>query len=104
MPSNADLQTEVERLNAEADELAAENERLTAALSEAQENQKVLPNTRPQPTEPSFKLSAGQQADLEMRGHTVSPWTGARQVGTGREDVQVVDQATYDKVAKAAAK
>lgn len=104
MASNAELQAEVDRLNVEADALAADNERLEAALSEAKENQKVLPNTRPQPTEPSFKLSAGQQADLEMRGHTVSPWTGARQVGTGKEDVQVVDQATYDQVAKAAAK
>lgn len=104
MASNAELQAEVDRLNAEADELASERDRLAEELAEAKENQKVLPNTRPQPTEPSFKLSAGQQADLEMRGHTVSPWTGARQVGTGKEDVQVVDQATYDQVAKAAAK
>jgi predicted nuclease with TOPRIM domain len=104
MASNAELQAEVDRLNAEADELAAENERLTAELEEVRSNQVVLPNTNPQPTEPSFKLTEGNRAELEARGHTISPFTGARLVGTGVEDVREVDQETYDKVAREAAK
>lgn len=103
MASNAELQAEVDRLNVEADALAADNERLEAALSEAKESQKVLPNGKPQPTEPSFKLTEGTRDELERFGHAISPFTGARLVGSP-VNVQVVDQATYDQVAKAAAK
>jgi hypothetical protein len=104
MASNAELQAEVDRLNAENDELAAENERLEAELSVARENQVVLPNTKPEPKEPSFGLTEGNRDELERFGHTVSPSTGARLVGTGMNDVREVDQDTYDKVAREAVK
>lgn len=101
MASNAELQAEVDRLNAEADELAAERDRLSEELEAAQRNAVVLPNTHPVPHKPSFGLSEGERSELEARGHTVSPWNGDRLVGTGKGDVKVVDQDTYDKVAKA---
>ncbi|MEV0156880.1 hypothetical protein AB0H57_24555 [Micromonospora sp. NPDC050686] len=40
--------------------------------------------TRQKPTEPSYALSEGQRDELERTGRTVSPFTGARQVGTGK--------------------
>jgi len=107
MASNAELQAEVERLEAEADDLAAERDRLAEELEQAKANAVVLPNTHPQPTEPSFGLTEGNRAELEQRGHTVSPFTGARlvaDVSNGQvSNVREVDQETYDRVAKKAA-
>lgn len=99
MASNAELQAEVERLDAENEDLAAERDRLAAELETAQANQKAVPNTNPQPVEPSFGLSEGQRADLELNGKTVSPFTGALQVGDGAKgsDVRVVSQDEFIK-------
>lgn len=91
MPSNADLQAEVERLNAENDELLAENERLEAERDQALTNQVPKANTKPQPTEPSFGLSEGQRAELEMHGKTISPFTGKRQIGHVDEEGRVAE-------------
>jgi hypothetical protein len=90
---NTNPSTEIERLK-------AENERLRTELAEAQANAKALPNTRPTPTEPSFGLSEGQRAELEANGKTTSPFTGARQVGTGEpgEKPRVVSAEEFDKV------
>ncbi|HEY9415375.1 MAG TPA: hypothetical protein VIQ30_11495 [Pseudonocardia sp.] len=66
-------------------ELTAENERLRAELAAAQGNAGVTTGkARPKPTEPSFGISEGQRDELERTGRTVSPFTGARQVGTGK--------------------
>lgn len=81
MPSNADLQAEVERLSAENDELMADVDRLEHERDQALTNQVPKPNTKPKAEEPSFGLSEGQRAELEMHGKTVSPFTGKRQVG-----------------------
>lgn len=83
----------------EVSRLKAENAELRDQLAEAKANAKALPNTRPTPTEPSFRLSEGQRADLEQHGKTVSPFTGARQVGDGEpgSTPRVVDAETYDK-------
>lgn len=83
-------------------QLERENAELKARLAEGGT---VLPNTRPTPREPSFGLSEGQRADLEMRGKTTSPWTGARQVGDGEPGgkVKTVDAATFDKIKDKAA-
>jgi hypothetical protein len=78
-------------------ELERENAQLKEQLAE---RGTVLPNTRPTPREPSFGLTEGQRAELEMRGKTTSPFTGARQVGDGKpgSTPKVVDQAAFDKV------
>lgn len=78
--------------SAEVARLRAENEALRAQLADQG-------TVRPEPTEPSYGLSEGQRADLEATGKTVSPFTGARQVGTGKpgEMPEVVDQDEYDK-------
>ena len=60
----------------ERDRLLDENARLRAELAEARANEKAKPNTRPVPHEPSFGLSEGERADLEMTGKSVSPFTG----------------------------
>ncbi|HEX6579211.1 MAG TPA: hypothetical protein VF082_12675 [Jiangellaceae bacterium] len=51
--------------DAELTRLREENARLREELAEARENAKAVPNTRPQPVEPSFGLSEGERADLE---------------------------------------
>ncbi|MBN1174526.1 MAG: hypothetical protein JXA67_20325 [Micromonosporaceae bacterium] len=84
----------------EVAKLREENERLRAELAEAKRNQKAKPNTRPQPEEPSYGLSEGQRDELEREGKTVSPFTGARQVGSGRGDVREVDQDEFVKAGK----
>lgn len=104
MPSNAELQAEVDRLNAENDDLAADNDRLQAALDQA-----TAEPAKTKPTEPSFRLTEGNRQELAQRGHTVSPFTGARLVADVNDkgdvsNVREVDQATYDRVAKEAAK
>lgn len=38
--------------------------------------------TRPAPTDPSFGLSAGEAADLEVRGVTGSPFTGEQRLAS----------------------
>lgn len=87
---------------ASADEVArlqAENDELRAQLAAAQPANATSFKDR-KPTEPSFGLSEGQRAELEMRGKTTSPFTGARQVGDGEPGTKprVVDQETFDKV------
>lgn len=54
--------------------------------------------------EPSFGLSAGTANELALRGHAVSPFTGALLVGTGANDVREVSVEEYKAVAKEAAK
>lgn len=54
-------------------------------------------------TEPSYKLSEGTRNELEVRGHAISPFTGALLVGTP-DNVREVTEAEYLKVAKEAAK
>lgn len=75
-------------------ELEAENARLREAL--AASGQPAVPG---KPTEPSFGLSEGQRDELERTGRTVSPFTGARQVGSGEpgEKPREVDAATFAK-------
>jgi hypothetical protein len=60
----------------ELERLRAENARLRAELDEARANAKADPNTRPEPTEPSFGMSEGERADLELTGKATSPFTG----------------------------
>ncbi|MER5703482.1 hypothetical protein ABT023_16275 [Micromonospora sp. NPDC002296] len=51
------------------------------------------------PVEPSFGLSEGQRQELVATGKTVSPFTGAPQVGSGRpgEKPRVVSPAEHAK-------
>lgn len=86
----------------EVDELRAENARLKAELAEARRNAAARPNTRPKPSEPSYGLSEGQRADLELHGKTVSPFTGALQVGDGEpgSDPETVSQEEFVKAGK----
>ncbi|WP_250009128.1 hypothetical protein [Actinoplanes sp. M2I2] len=97
MPSNT---TPAAPVTTEVDRLRAENEKLQGELADARANAVVQPNTTPTPREPKFGLSEGQRADLELHGKTVSPFTGARQVGDGEPGTapRVVDQDTFEKV------
>ena len=84
-------------------ELEAENARLYAELVAARQQLAAglaAPAARRQPTEPSFVFSEGQRAELEATGRTVSPFTGARQVGTGQPG-EKPRTATADEFAKA---
>ena len=85
--------------NDEAARLRAENATLREQLAAAKADAKVRPNVNPKPVEPSFGLSEGQRADLEQDGKTVSPFTGARQVGSGEpgETPRVVSADEYAK-------
>lgn len=78
------------------------------ALNKKFETAEVVTGTAADETaqglEPSFKLSEGNRADLELRGYTVSPFTGALLVGTGLNDVREVSTEEFQRVAKAAAK
>lgn len=49
------------------------------------------------------KLSAGTRAELELRGHAVSPFTGALLVGSG-DNFREVSEEEYTKVARETAK
>lgn len=60
---------ELERDNAE---LRAENERLREQLADAQAGKP----TRPVPTAPSFGMSEGTRAELELVEKTTDPFTG----------------------------
>jgi hypothetical protein len=110
MPTNAELQAENDSLHAELEQLredaqavVADSAEEVAALREqlaaARANAKATPNVRPKPAEPSFGISEGQRAELEQTGKTVSPFTGARQVGSGAPGARpkTVDAQTYDK-------
>lgn len=54
-----------DEIEAENAQLKVENERLRAELADARANVKPVPNTRPQPQEPSFGLSEGERLDRE---------------------------------------
>ncbi len=93
------------------DELEQENQQLRDQVAQLQRNQKSGPNTRPTPTRPSFGLSAGTAAELEMHGKAADPFTGDRLVYDGDDPVErtsedadfggaavrVVDQEEFDK-------
>jgi hypothetical protein len=98
MPSNNPPATAPAQ-NDEAVRLRAENAELREQLAAAQADAIVRPNTKPKPVEPSYGLSEGQRADLEVNGKTVSPFTGARQVGDGTpgEKPRVVSAEEFDK-------
>jgi hypothetical protein len=106
MASNAELQAEVDRLNAENEELATANQELSAALDAAEAEKSSDANNFKDktPLEPSYGLTEGNREELERLGHTISPFTGARLVGTGLDDVREVSQEEYDRVAGEAAK
>lgn len=61
---------ELERDNAD---LRAENERLLAQLADARAGK---PTARPAPVAPSFGMSEGTRADLELVEKTTDPFTG----------------------------
>lgn len=103
--TNQELQAQLDQANTEADELAAENDRLRAALEEAKAEPANSTSYKDrQPKEPSFQLTEGNREELARLGHTISPFTGARLVGDVADgkvsNVREVDQATFDKVAK----
>lgn len=79
--------------------LKAENARLRAQLAEKEGTEG---NARPEPQEPSYGISEGQRADLEQDGRTVSPFTGALQVGDGEPGAapKVVDADEFAKAKK----
>lgn len=56
--------------------LRRENAELRRQLAEA--NARLTPTKRPKPERPSFGLSEGERADIEMNGQTTSPFTGER--------------------------
>lgn len=75
-------------------ELELENKRLREQLADAG-------RTAPaRVAEPSFVFSEGQRAELEATGRTVSPFTGARQVGSGKPG-EKPREATADEFNKA---
>jgi len=98
--TNAELQAEVDRLNAEAEAWAEENDALKAELEQAKRDAIVRPNIKPQPTEPSFGLTEGNRDELERLGRTISPFTGARLLGDGVGNVREVSQEEFDKHVK----
>jgi hypothetical protein len=75
-----------------ADEVAAlraENARLRDELDVARGPAAPV---RPAPQEPSFGMSEGMRAELEMTGSTTSPWTGKVYKGDGDgEPVEAAD-------------
>lgn len=99
MASNAELQAEVDRLTADNQAWAEDNDRLRAELAEAEKRATPAPNTKPQPVEPSFGLTEGNRDELERVGRTVSPFTGARLVGTP-DAYHEVSQDEFTKHAK----
>lgn len=76
-------------------ELEAEKARLREQLAAAGQPAKPA-----KPTEPSFGISEGQRAELEATGRTVSPFTGKRQVGSGKPG-EKPREATAEEFAKA---
>lgn len=51
-----------------------------------------------------LQLSEGTRQDLLLRGHAISPFTGALLVGSGSHDVREVSKEEYLAVAKARTK
>lgn len=85
----------------EVTRLRAENAKLREQLAESREGGDDRFGT-PKTSEPSFGMSEGQRQELELTGKTVSPFTGARQVGTGEpgSKPRVVDRETFEKAGK----
>ncbi|KXK61956.1 hypothetical protein AWW66_10980 [Micromonospora rosaria] len=81
-------------------ELEAEVTRLRAEVARLTEQAGGRPAGPARPVEPSFVFSEGQRQELEATGRTVSPFTGARQVGTGRPGDRP-REATPDEFSKA---
>jgi hypothetical protein len=52
---------------------------------------------------PAVTIAEGTRVELETNGHAISPFTGARLVGSGVNDVRVVDEKEYLAAVKAAA-
>lgn len=99
MPEDKTVRLTTSQPAADSDEVArlkAENARLRAQLAEKEGTEG---NARPKPQEPSYGLSEGQRADLEAHGRTVSPFTGALQVGDGTpgEQPRAVDEDEFLK-------
>jgi len=71
------------------DELEQENAALRERVAELEAAPAAAPgpNTRPVPQRPDFGLSAGEAADLEAFGATVSPFTGETLTAT-REGIE----------------
>ncbi len=99
MASNAELQADVDRLSTEVERLNVENDELALALEEAEKRATVLPNTKPEPVEPSFGITEGNRDELERIGRTISPFTGALLVGTP-DAFREVTQDEFDQHAK----
>ncbi|MGW3619482.1 hypothetical protein [Micromonospora arida] len=76
MPSNAELQAEIDRLKTENTKLVEDYNELVDELEEAKANAVVLPNTKPVPHVPSFGMSEGTREELERTGKAVDPFTG----------------------------
>jgi hypothetical protein len=56
----------------EVSRLRKENAELRVKLTQAE----GAPNTRPEPTRPSFGLTEGERSELQERGVTTDPFTG----------------------------
>lgn len=82
---------------AEVDQLHEENARLRAELAHVKRKAAGAANTRPDPVEPSYGISEGQRDELERNGRTTSPFTGARQVGSGADDVREATKDEFDE-------
>jgi hypothetical protein len=50
---------------------------------------------------PAGTISEGTRRDLELRGYAISPFTGALLVGSGSDDVRVVELEEYQAAVKA---
>lgn len=94
MASNAELQAQVEQLTADNEAWAEENEELKARLANADQ-----PAAKPVPAEPSFRLTEGTRDELERLGRAISPFTGARLIGTP-ESYREVSAEEFEKHAK----
>lgn len=84
--TKADLAAENERLQLENDEL---RERLDQ-LSKVADDGTTTGVVRPVPTEPSFGMTEGMRADLELNGTATSPFTG--KVYTAGDDGEVIEE------------
>lgn len=85
-------------LRAENERLKAENDRLRTMVNEAAEPGGHT--ARPVAVEPSYGMSEGQRADIEMNGVTTSPFTGRRQTAEDLPDGVEIAQPTASKSAK----
>lgn len=86
----------------EVSRLRKENAELRVKLTQAE----GAPNTRPEPTRPSFGLTEGERSELEVRGVTTDPFTGdvLTAKGEGVETSNDEAKATSDRFAKQSAK